>query len=69
MQIDGEEIEIFLMNMVFKMKTLKRQKLKKTPYHASSLGEWAKHILVWNCPMMMRIDNLWNLKLSYLNKF
>ncbi len=38
MQIDGEGIEIFLMNMVLKMKTLKRQKSKKTPYHASSWG-------------------------------
>jgi len=38
MQIDEEGIEIFLVNMVLKMKTLKRKKSKKTPYHAFSLG-------------------------------
>jgi hypothetical protein len=27
MQIDGEGIEIFLLNMVLKMKTLKKQKI------------------------------------------
>jgi len=61
MQIDGEGIEIFLVNVMLK--------IFKNTLPCLFIWEWAKHILVWNCPMMVRTYDLWNLKLSYLNEF
>jgi hypothetical protein len=45
MNIGGEDIENFLLNMVLKDRNSKK------PFHAFLLGNtWAKHILIWNCP-------------------
>jgi hypothetical protein len=47
--------------MVLK-KNKNKNKCAKTKFSCHT-WKWAKQILVWNCPR----DNLWNLKLSYLN--
>jgi hypothetical protein len=69
MQIGGEGIEIFLVNVMLKYEIFKKTKIFKNTLPCLFIWEWAKHILVWNCPMMMRTYDLWNLKLSYLNEF
>jgi hypothetical protein len=43
-------------------KEKKKKECEKTKFSCHT-WEWAKQILVWNCPR----DNLWNLKLFYLN--
>jgi hypothetical protein len=40
MQIGGKGIENFLVHLVLGKKTSKRNKLKKTPFHASLLENW-----------------------------
>ncbi len=56
---DCINIESLLLNMVLKSKS----KINKKIIFSCHSWEWAKQILLWNCLM----DNLWNLKLSYLN--
>jgi hypothetical protein len=41
--------------------------MQKDTFSCFSTCELTKYILVWNCPIYD--DDLWNLKLSYLNQF
>jgi hypothetical protein len=63
MQIDGEGIEDFLVNMVLENNNLKDTNLKTTPFHAFLLMNGLQFEIV-----QMATYDLWNLKFSYRNQ-
>ncbi len=64
MQIDGEGIEDFLVNMVLENNNLKDTNLKTTPFHASLVVNGLQFEIV-----QMTTYDLWNLKFFYWNQF
>jgi hypothetical protein len=64
MQIGAKVLIIYLWLRCWKKKSQNTQ-IWKNLFPFLFRWELAKHILGWNCPK----DNLWNLKLSYLNQF
>ncbi len=64
MQIGGENIENIFENMVLEKKPLKKHRSKNTSFSAYLFRNGLKKFKFWNCPR----NDIWNLKLSYLNQ-
>ncbi len=64
MQIGGEDIVKYVCKYGAETKTFKKTQIQKYTFLCLFILEWAKKILVWNCPN----NDIWNLTLSYLNQ-
>lgn len=64
MQIGGEGIKTFSRIWCWK-NNFKNTWIQKDTFPCFFTWEWAKCIPIWNCSI---VDDLWNIKLSYLNQ-